>query len=254
MARNDAVLKAAASMQQPNMLLLFSTAPGGVALDGPPGENSPFAAALLRQLGGSSVDLLALPARTRRDLLLETECRQPVWDQSTYSASFALSGPGMGTVGPRPDPARIVELPKAYAFAQENGLLLPQGLVALRPIPGPLDAQKYKVGSFHYTHMAPNGGGIRTPVILIVLAIPDAGSIEMVQSEKNFVRDAGGTRWRNITAENRKNGLVWLTILKEGRNEVEWRDHDSGTVASGPANTNPNSGRIMIWTFARLDG
>ena len=50
----------------PNTLVLFSTAPGRVALDGPAGQNSPFAASLLRQLGSGSVDLGALPGRLLR--------------------------------------------------------------------------------------------------------------------------------------------------------------------------------------------
>src|SRR5437868_1162034 len=35
----------------PNTLVLYSTAPGRIALDGPAGQNSPFAQALMRQLG-----------------------------------------------------------------------------------------------------------------------------------------------------------------------------------------------------------
>ena len=42
----------AAAATPANSLMLFSTAPGHAALDGPAGQNSPFAAALLRQLGG----------------------------------------------------------------------------------------------------------------------------------------------------------------------------------------------------------
>ena len=50
----------------PNSLTLFSTSPGRIALDGPAGQNSPFAAALLRQLASPSIDLQALPAKLRR--------------------------------------------------------------------------------------------------------------------------------------------------------------------------------------------
>ena len=59
----------------PNTLVLFSTAPGRVALDGPAGENSPVAATLLRQLEGQSVDLQTLPAKLRRDLLIASQGR-----------------------------------------------------------------------------------------------------------------------------------------------------------------------------------
>ncbi len=50
----------------PNTLVLYSTAPGRVALDGPAGDNSPFAAALLRQLGSPSINLQTLPGSLRR--------------------------------------------------------------------------------------------------------------------------------------------------------------------------------------------
>src|SRR6185295_6675110 len=66
----------------PNTLLLFSTAPGRVALDGPAGQNSPFAAALMRQLDAQSVDLRTLAPRLRRDLLIATEGRQVLWDRN----------------------------------------------------------------------------------------------------------------------------------------------------------------------------
>ncbi|MEI6200941.1 MAG: caspase family protein, partial [Enhydrobacter sp.] len=82
--------------QSPNTLSLYSTSPGRVALDGPAGENSPFAAALLRQLEGQSVDLQTLPGQLRRDLLIATQGRQLVWDRSTYQQPFAFRGLGSG--------------------------------------------------------------------------------------------------------------------------------------------------------------
>src|SRR6185295_7988517 len=56
--------------KMPNMLMLYSTAPGRVAVDGPPGQNSPFAQAFLRQFDGDSADIQALPGKLRRDLLI----------------------------------------------------------------------------------------------------------------------------------------------------------------------------------------
>ena len=117
----------------PNTLTLYSTASGAIALDGPPGGNSPFAAALLRQLGGSSVDLPTLAPKLRRDLLLATECRQVLFDINSYAAPFVLKGAGKRSAGraaPNVDPARIVELPNAYVFARQKNLVLPTGLVA----------------------------------------------------------------------------------------------------------------------------
>jgi uncharacterized caspase-like protein len=113
---------AAAALNGPNTLVLFSTAPGRVAVDGPAGENSPFAAAFLRQCDGQSVDLLALPAKLRRDLLIVTEGRQVLWDQSTFVQPFRLGSAASRPAGgagnaaaanpaPPKTSAQIVELP-----------------------------------------------------------------------------------------------------------------------------------------------
>src|SRR5471032_1408575 len=92
--RSSSVAKtelAAAALNGPNTLVMFSTAPGRVAVDGPAGQNSPFAAMFLRQLAGQSVDLQALPAKLRRDLLIATDGGQVLWYQSTYDQPFVLT-------------------------------------------------------------------------------------------------------------------------------------------------------------------
>jgi Caspase domain len=141
--------QAAFARNNANSLELYSTAPGRAALDGPPGQNSPFAAALLRALGGDSVDLHSMAAKLRRDVEISTRGRQVVVDYSSLRGPVALKGTARG--GPRPagaDGAVILELPQAYAFAEANGCLLPQGLVAVRQAGG-ADNQK-KVGSYKY--------------------------------------------------------------------------------------------------------
>src|SRR5476649_972167 len=116
---------AATALQGPNTLVIFSTAPGRVAVDGPAGQNSPFAAMFLRQLAEQSVDIQTLPAKLRRDLLIATEGGQVLWDQSTYDQPFVLTNaPGRPAAGARgtgaADPAppttssQIVELNNAY--------------------------------------------------------------------------------------------------------------------------------------------
>ena len=115
-------LSAAAAVQGGNALVLFSTAPGRVALDGPPDANSPFAASLLRQFDEASVDLSALSSAVRRDLLIATEGRQVAWDQNTYGGPFLLkrtARPPSGSQGRPVAPAanRTFDLPKAYAYA-----------------------------------------------------------------------------------------------------------------------------------------
>ena len=139
------------SAAKPDTLMLFSTAPGRVAVDGPPGDLSPFAATLLRQLDAPSVDLQALPTSLRRDLLIATEGRQVAFDENTYQQSFVLKGaaakaPTAGRSSWASDPSRIIELPNAYAFAQQSDLLLPAGLIAHRPSGKSRDAQL--IGSY----------------------------------------------------------------------------------------------------------
>ena len=96
-----------------NTLSIYSTAPGRAALDGPAGQNSPFAAVLLRRLAGKSFDLAGLNPHVRRDLLIETEGRQLMWGDHTFSQKYEVRGPAAAkaTVPPRVVPvSRIVEL------------------------------------------------------------------------------------------------------------------------------------------------
>lgn len=253
MARNDAMQSMATANQQPNTLVLFSTAPGSIALDGPAGENSPFAASLMRQLGGSSVDLTVLPQKLRRDLLLATDCRQMVWDQNSFAAPFPLAAPAAAIRGPSIDRARIVELPRAYEYAEQSGLMLPQGLVALRPAGGATSPRK--VGSYrHESTIRGPGGDIRGPYLAIVLSLPDANSAEIVQSFKNYEANVGGRRWRSVIGNSSASMVSWLSIDEKTLIELKWRDDDSGTVSIGPANAAGSGARIRVDPFTRLDG
>jgi hypothetical protein len=254
LARGDALYSAAlAASQQPNTLLLFSTAPGGVALDGPAGENSPFAAALLRQLAGQSIDLQSLPERLRRELLLATECRQLLFAQNTYSTPVALTGRAGTGAAVRHDPSRIVELPNAYAYARENGLVLPAGLVAYRPPASAAAGDRRKIGSYKYDFFVSGGGAHKAPALAIVLSIPDGSSAEVLQTFKSFDASAGGTRWRHITATNSEGSVAWLTIDEVLRLELKWRDQNSGTYSSTP-NASAVSAKMASSPFTRIDG
>ena len=240
----------------PNTLTLYSTASGAIALDGPPGGNSPFAAALLRQLGGSSVDLTTLAPKLRRDLLLATEGRQLLWDQSTYNAPFAIAGSGKA---PAPaatqiDPSRIVELPKAYAYAQKNGLPLPPGLVACRPAPGSPNARM--IGSFEYSPWVSLGVSAAAPhpmpAVINVLSV-SGGSAEFVVAAKDYQTGGSGGRWRFGTGTFIENGFEYFLPDGTTRVTVVWADQNSGkhsTLADSP-------GRVNLYKpvpFTRLDG
>jgi hypothetical protein len=228
---------AAAVLQGPNTLVLFSTAPGRVAVDGPAGENSPFAATLLRRLAQPSVELQALPSSLRRDLLIATEGRQVVWDQSTYRQPFLLTN-----TGARDAVAKVaaslttslqpVELPNAYAFAREKSLLLPPGLIGLRAPNGSPESQK--VGSFKTADKVAVGTSSQTytfePFLLVVLCLSDAGTAEIIYSTKDWA-GSGGNIWRYATAQLSGPKLEFLIAGNNNPKQFRWTDANSGTFA-----------------------
>ncbi|TIS58764.1 MAG: hypothetical protein E5W91_07195 [Mesorhizobium sp.] len=74
----------------------FATRPGNVALDGG-GDHSPFAAALLRHIATSEIDIEILMRRVRADVMEATEQQQVPWSNSS------LIEPGFAF---RPDPEK----------------------------------------------------------------------------------------------------------------------------------------------------
>ena len=248
---NLSVQAANAGTRAADTLALFSTAPGRVAVDGPAGENSPFAAAFMRQLANPSVDLLALPAGLRRDLLIATQGRQVVWDQSSYQQPFSLKGAGGGLAsgksGWNHDPSKIVELTNTYAFAAANNLPLPPGLIAHRPASNSPDAAK--VGSFKFEISTPRGE--KVPSILVVLSVEEQRTAELIWAGKN---DKGfGWYFRTGTISGKRIELV----VRDGapRTIFDWSDANSGSMTSlhenkmgGPAAASFSS------RFTRLDG
>ncbi len=241
-----------------NILVLFSTAPGHVALDGPAGQNSPFAAALLRQLNDASVDLQSLPSRLRRDLLLATQGRQVLFDRNNFAAPFAIGGsprPGSAADGGGFDPSRVVALTKAYAYAHENGLSFPSGLIAYRPPGGSRDGQK--VGSFQYTQRGTMGV---TPALLVVLSVDEQQTAEIITSGKGIFnqqtqKTEGGSIWRYLTAHIVGGRLEFVPREGSDRMMFDWRDANSGSFSTlndqvGGQNKALSSGV----RFTRLDG
>ena len=80
-----------ASLAAPvNSLLVYSTSPGEVALDGE-GENSPFAAAFLEAASKASVPVKDVFEQVRRAVFLETEGVQVPWDSSTLVEEATIS-------------------------------------------------------------------------------------------------------------------------------------------------------------------
>ncbi len=254
---SDGQLRGGAWAPNPNTLVLFSTAPGHIALDGPAGQNSPFAAAFLRQFNDASVDLQSLSSRLRRDLLITTRGRQVLFDRNSFTAPFSISGsprPGSAAVGGDgwgADPSRIIELTKAYAYARENGLPLPSGLIAHRLPGGGRDGQK--VGSFQFVRHTPIGG---EPALLVVISAEEQQTAEVVMTARGVFNEKtqkmeGGSIWRYITARIAGDRLEFTPRGNSERYMFDWRDANSGSfsVLSDQARTAGPSIR-----FVRLDG
>ncbi len=258
LARVEADDKVAAALATPNTLTLFSTASGAPALDGPPGANSPFAASLLRQLDAPSVDLQTLPVKLRRDLLIATEGRQLTWDQNTYRAPFVITGSGKGSAGSgmSVDPSRIVELTNAYAFVQKVGLLMPPGLVALRPATNTPDARM--IGSFKYDALVKTSMGAAPypmPHVINVLSVSASGSAEVVIAGKDYLTGGSGNRWRYGSGTKTENSLSVPYADDVTKLNWEWRDQNSGLYHTN--GIDPAFGRSAIsrpTPFTRLDG
>jgi hypothetical protein len=248
-AVGDAQRESAARV--PNTLTLFSTAPGRIALDGPAGENSPFAATLLRQLEGQSIDLQALAPKLRRDLLIATQGRQVLWDRNSFQQSFLLNG-GRGSAAPAnrsgwsQDPSNIIELNNAYAFAQQNGLTLPPGLIAHRPANNSPDS--LKVGSFQYVAQSPVG---TNPQVLVVMSVEEKRTAELIVAGKSN----NGSYWRFVTGTLSGNRLEYVPRDGAARFMFDWSDANSGSLSQilesgkgGKKNAAYNT------RFSRLDG
>jgi hypothetical protein len=244
-----------------NWLMLFSTSPGRVALDGPPGENSPFAAAFLRHLDTPSVDLQSLPSRLRRDILVVTEGRQVLWDRNSYAAPFSINGnpqPGstaFGSAGWGRDPGNIIELTKAYAYAHENGLPLPSGLVTHRSAGGAV----HVTGSFGYQAQTPIG---IQPQLMVVLAVDQSQTAQMIVAGKGLWnsklgKGEAGSFWRFVTATLNGNRLEYVPRDGASKFMYTWNDANSGRLTmmneglgGGPQKGSPSYNT----TFTRLDG
>jgi len=227
----------------PNTVVLFSTVPGRAALDGPAGQNSPFCSALLRQLAEPSIDLPSLPGRLRRDLLIATQGRQVLWDRNNYRGAFAINGPADAKARAQGagDPRRVVELTNAYAYAQQNGLPLPNGMIAYR------SAAADKTGSFKYT------GFNQEAALLVVMSVEDPQNVELLQANRDKTRQ---TKWRflrgtlngdTIDFDNSDQNLGW---------SFKWSDAASGKLSirqHGGGGAGGGGNRMVTGSFTRLD-
>lgn len=111
-----------APMSSPNSLIVFSTEPGAVSVDGA-GENSPFTAALARHIVTRDMEARQMLTRVRQDVRAATGDRQTPWDHSSLIEDFYfLGGP------PRPE-----RRPGEASIAGLGGTRGPAGPVSLAP-------------------------------------------------------------------------------------------------------------------------
>jgi hypothetical protein len=241
---NPDIQRTQAAEADPSSLTLYSTAPGRVALDGPAGQNSPFAALLLRQLGAPTVDLAALPAKLRRELLIATEGRQVLWDSNTYSGPFVLGGGKLNSTstvaaGWSGDLSRIVELTNAYAYARKNGMRLPEGLIAYRLSSEAKHANKH--GSFQFIT---RGKYEPISLLLIIMSVENNGAAQIILSR----RGDGLNVWRFTNGLADRRQLFFRPTYEAPEFVLDWSTRDAGTVS-------PIGGYgITSSKFARLDG
>ena len=225
-------------------LLLSSTAPGRIALDGPPGQNSPFAAMLLGQLETGSVDFWMLPSQLRRSLLIATEGRQVLFDRNSYRQSFVLRSDGRQRPpsGPRSswssDPSRIVELRNAYAYASQNRLFLPAGLVAHRSAGAVRDARK--IGAYSYL------GFSKEPSLLIVMSVEEQQAAEIVIATRDMQGKVG---WRFLRGVSTGDRVDVTTRANGAQLSFGWSDQSGGRVTTQVPGRGSSS-----QPFTRLDG
>jgi uncharacterized protein len=72
-------------------LIVYSTQPDNIALEGTT-RNSPFTAALLRNIGTPGLEIRQMISRVRRDVLEATAHRQTPWDSSSLVGDVYLAG------------------------------------------------------------------------------------------------------------------------------------------------------------------
>jgi uncharacterized caspase-like protein len=95
--RSDAFPRGLAPVQSgAGTFIAFATAPGKVAYDGQ-GRNSPFTAALLRNIRAPGKGLNALMIDVRKDVMAMTRNAQVPWDHSALTQDFLFRPAGLAT-------------------------------------------------------------------------------------------------------------------------------------------------------------
>jgi uncharacterized caspase-like protein len=103
--------------------IAYSTQPGNVALDGA-GRNSPFTAALAKEVKAPGRNLTAVMIEVRREVLAATNGKQVPWDHSALTGDFYFhlaSAPGvLPKVGPVPPDSQSEALKQRLRQVEEE--------------------------------------------------------------------------------------------------------------------------------------
>lgn len=91
LAQSAGGLSQMSNLRGKNTIVVFSTDPGNVALDGAPGKGSPFANAVVRELGKRQ-SLDSAIRRISADVDKSTDSRQAPWRQGDLSFPLFLGG------------------------------------------------------------------------------------------------------------------------------------------------------------------
>ncbi len=99
-----------AALSGAGTLISFSTQPGKLALDGK-GRNSPYSAALVKQLTTPKEDLAGMLIAVRNEVMRETDRKQVPWEHSALTGRFHFD-----PAGAKQAPAPLVQVSAREAF------------------------------------------------------------------------------------------------------------------------------------------
>jgi len=114
--RSVTVLSGLAEMKSSEgTLIAFATGPGQTALDGKPGQNSPFTRALLNNIAEPGVEIRHALTNVRAQVSEETNKRQLPWENTNLTGFFYVN-----QVGAAPPTMAVVAAPGAAAGPSES--------------------------------------------------------------------------------------------------------------------------------------
>jgi hypothetical protein len=216
-------------------MVAYSTQPGNVAVDGD-GKNSPFAAALLEQIGKPGIDVAAMLRRVRLSVIEATNGNQVPWSHSSLTGDFYFVNQGNVTVEVPPTPRPFDDRELELAFWNS--------------VKDSVDASQLEA----YLNRYPRGTFVQLAQLRIAsLALPK--TVDYAFSVQAEPEDAE-TRILNITTQYRPSmrlepGRYQIEVNRSGyqthRQWVEITDADRVLVVSlAPVSDNELRGSVIL--------